>query len=122
MNVQAPKLNFLPLIQRDLGGPVVEGASYVDLLSPTTPADDGGSRLRTSLHQVIQVRGEFFLSCLEAERKTINSIFTDSAIYFICGFNFTVNCGLILINSVSEESKREDREIRELQISIMSIF
>lgn len=52
---------FSPFIERYLGAPVIKGPSYVDLLPPSSPADDSGSSLRTGFHQIIQIWGEFFL-------------------------------------------------------------
>lgn len=43
----------IPFIQRDLAAPVVEGACDVNLFPSSSPADHGGSSLRTRLHHVI---------------------------------------------------------------------
>lgn len=52
----------LPFIQGDLGAPVIKRSRYVDLLPRSSPTNDRGSSLGTSLDQVVQVRGELLLS------------------------------------------------------------
>lgn len=55
------KKNPLPLIKRDLGAPVVEGARDVDVSPSSCPADHGRTLLRARLHQVVQIRGQILL-------------------------------------------------------------
>lgn len=43
----------IPFIQWDLAAPVVEGACDVNLFPSSSPADHGGSSLRTRLYHVI---------------------------------------------------------------------
>lgn len=54
--------NAIPFIQRYLCAPVIKRSRYVDLLPRSSPTNDCGSSLRTSLYQIVQIWGEFLLS------------------------------------------------------------
>lgn len=62
VDVPVSFIQRLPLIERYLCAPIIKRTGDVNLLPTTGPADDGGSCLRASFYQVVQVRSELFFS------------------------------------------------------------